>query len=80
MRGTTTAEFARRPGEDAAAFHGRLVRGEADELQSQAPRPDGPLVMAMLYRGDIELPEGSAAYSLFRERVTPSLAASDLLS
>jgi hypothetical protein len=37
-------------------------------------------ILAMLYRGDIDLPEGSTAYALFRERITPSLAASDLLS
>ena len=36
--------------------------------------------MAMLYRGDIDLPKGSSAYALFRDRVIPSLEASDLLS
>jgi hypothetical protein len=36
-------------------------------------------MMALLFRGDVDLPEGSAAYALIRERVTPSLAASDLL-
>ena len=30
--------------------------------------------------GDVDLPEGSMSYALFRERVTPSLSASDLLS
>jgi len=28
----------------------------------------------------LDLPEGSLAYAFFRERITPSLAASDLLS
>src|SRR6185503_12105791 len=74
------AEFVRRAGEDARAFHARLLHGEADEPRSRAPRVDGPPLMAMLYRGDIDLPEGSSAYALFRERVTPSLSASDLLS
>jgi len=40
---------------------------------------DAPL-MAVLYRRDVDLPEGSSAYALFRERITPSLAASGLLS
>jgi hypothetical protein len=31
-------------------------------------------------RGDVALPDGSAVYVLFREQVSPSLAASDLLS
>lgn len=35
---------------------------------------------ALLCRGDIDLPKGSSAYALLRERATPSLAASDLLS
>jgi len=41
--------------------------------------PDGP-AMAVLFRGDLDLPAGSVIYALFRERVVPSLAASDLLS
>lgn len=80
VRGERTAQFVRRPGETAAAFHARLVRGEADEPRSQTPRADGPPILAMLYRGDVDLPKGSSAYALFRERVTPWLAASDLLS
>lgn len=72
--------FVRRPGEPVPAFHQRLVRGEADEPRARPPRPDGPPLLALLHRGDVELPEGSTAYALFRERVTPSLAAADLLS
>ena len=78
VRGAGVAEFVRRPGEDVPAFHARLLRGEADEPRSRL-RADGPPVMALLFRGDLDLPEGSSAYALIRERVTPSLAASDLL-
>ncbi len=79
VRGDRVAEFVRRPGEEAGAFHARLVRGEADEPRSRPLRADGPPVLALLFRGDVDLPHGSAAYSLVRERVTPTLAASDLL-
>jgi hypothetical protein len=80
VRGKTVSQFVRRPDENVEAFHLRLVRGDADEPRSQPPRVDGSPVIAMLYRGDVDLPDGSSANALFRERVTPSLAASDLLS
>ncbi len=79
VRGQTVAEFVRRPAEDVTAFHARLVQGESDEPRSIGPRGAAP-VLALLYRGDVDLPEGSSASALFRERVKPSLAASDLLS
>jgi hypothetical protein len=71
--------YVRRPDEDASAFHSRLVRGEADEPRARPPSPDGAPVLALLHRGNLELPARSASYALFRESVTPSLAASDLL-
>lgn len=71
--------FVRRPDEEAAAFLGRLVRREADEPRARPPRADGQPALALLYRGDAALPPGSAVYALFREQVTPTLAASDLL-
>jgi hypothetical protein len=37
-------------------------------------------VIALLYRGDLALPAGSAAYALFRETTTPTISAADLLS
>jgi hypothetical protein len=74
------SEYVRRPGEDAVAFHRRLVCGEADEPRAQPPRADAAPVLALLHRGDVDLPRGSRVYALFRERVTPSIAASDLLS
>jgi hypothetical protein len=80
IRGQTFSQFVRRPDENVEAFYARLVRGDADEPRSRPPQLDGSPVIAMLYRGDVDLPDGSSAYALFRERVTPSLAASDLLS
>jgi hypothetical protein len=80
VRGQTVAQFVRRPGEDLQAFHARLLRGEADEPRSRPPRGDGPPLLAALYRGDAELPQGSSVYALFREQLTPSLVAADLLS
>ena len=80
VRGETVSEFVRRADEDAQAFHARLVSGAADEPRARGPRADGSPVLAMLYRGDDELPPESAAYALFREKVTPSMGASDLLS
>jgi hypothetical protein len=78
VRGATIAEYNRRAGETVEAFHARLVRGDADEPRSRV-RLDPP-VLALLYRGDLALPDGSSAYALFRESVIPSVAASDLLA
>jgi hypothetical protein len=72
------AGFVRGAGEDRAAFHARLVRGQADEPRSRWPGESAPPALAVLHRGDVDLPPGSAAYALFRERVTPTLAAADL--
>jgi hypothetical protein len=79
VRGRTVAQFVRGPDEDASAFHARLVQGQPDAT-SPSPPLDGPPVLALLFRGDVDLPPGSSAYALFHERVTPTLAASDLLS
>jgi hypothetical protein len=80
LRGSDIVGFARRPGEDVASFYKRLVQGDADEPSAQSPHSDGPPVFAILYRGDLELPGNSAVYALFHNQITPSLAASDLLS
>ncbi|MFO0757538.1 MAG: MXAN_6230/SCO0854 family RING domain-containing protein [Byssovorax sp.] len=79
-RSEGTALFVRRPGEDILSFHRRLCRGEADEPRARPPRTDGPPLLAVLYRGDLELPAGSTSYALFREQQSPTLSASDLLS
>jgi hypothetical protein len=80
VRGDETVRFDRRAGEDAAAFHARLVGGESDVSGAPLPPAEGPPVLALLLHGDVDLPEGSSAYALFREQVVPTLTASDLLS
>jgi hypothetical protein len=80
VRGRSLEQFVRRPDESATDFHARLVRGQPDATGAQLPPLDGRPVLAMLFRGDVDLPPGSSAYALFRERVTPSFAPSDMLS
>jgi hypothetical protein len=72
--------FVRGQSEGMESFHDRLTSMSSDTQSLQLPRAEGPPLMAFLYRGDIDLPRGSAAYVLFRERVIPSIAASDLIS
>jgi hypothetical protein len=79
-RGASVEEYVRGLHEDAAAFHARLAARSADEPRSRPPSADGAALLALLLHGDLDLPPGSASYALFRERVTPNLAASDLLS
>jgi hypothetical protein len=76
----TTAEFLRAPAETPAHFFGRLAYGIADEPRSLYPSDSGSAQLALLLHGDVELPAGSSTYALFRERVVPTLSASDLLS
>lgn len=73
------ALFVRREGESAVDLYDRLKRREADEPRALPPKASSP-VLAVLHRGDVELPEGSTAYALFREDLTRTIAASDLLS
>lgn len=80
IRGTGVGEFRRADGETIETFHARLVRAVSDPPQSQIPGTDSPPLLAMLYQGDVDLPDGSSAYALFRDRVTPTLTAGDLLS
>lgn len=78
LRGALVRELVRRPGEDARAFLERLRRGVEERSHDALPRLDAP-VLAALFRSDVELPEGSAAYVLFPEKVHGTLAAADLL-
>ena len=78
--GETVAEFTRGPTETATRFLERILRGDADEPRSRRPSDDGSAQLAMLLRGNVELPSGSSVYALFREQVAPTLSASDLLS
>jgi hypothetical protein len=80
LRGETNRLFVRQSDEDTGAFYERLRDGVPDETGVDLPRAEGLPLMALLYRGDIELPKESSVYALFRERVAPTLAASDLLS
>jgi hypothetical protein len=79
VRSRQLTQFVRRTGEEIGQFHRRLMNGEADGLASEIPQTGTP-TLAMMYQGDVDLPEGSMSYALFRERVTPSLSATDLLS
>lgn len=71
--------FARDGNESAEQFLRRIRAGERAEATA-LPGADGPPVFAALFRGDVELPEGSLCYALFRERVIAPIAASNLLS
>jgi hypothetical protein len=53
-----------------------FLRAEGDSSPTLVPEA----VEEFLLHGDVELPPGSAAYALFRERLIPTLAASDLLT
>ncbi len=82
LRDTTGAvQLVRRgPDEDAPAFHARLRRGDGAQPAAFADATAGGPVLAALFRGDADLPAGSVAYTLFRERVTAPISAADLLT
>ncbi|QSQ24477.1 hypothetical protein JY651_05860 [Pyxidicoccus parkwayensis] len=80
VRGPVPRVFIRGPGEDAAAFHLRLRKDLGSTPATRLDVRGSEPLFAALYRGDVTLPPGSAAYALFREQVTPTLSASDLLS
>ena len=71
--------YERRPREGDHTFYQRLRTGDADVLVETLPAFAQP-ILAVLLRGDLSLPEGSRAYALYREQLTGTLAASDLLS
>jgi hypothetical protein len=72
-----TRGYARADNETAAAFYARLSSADGG---AQVSLPEREPVMAFLLNGDIDLPEQSLVYALFRERLTGTIAASDLLS
>jgi hypothetical protein len=81
IRGESTSCFIRKPHETIQQFHARLLRDEPDQRNASPPNPNETArALAVLYRGDLELPEGTDAYALFRDRVTPTLQASDFIS
>jgi hypothetical protein len=84
-RGRSLAHFVRMETESAAEFHRRLTQSTASltpdssETLGMKPNPSAP-VLAVLYRGECDLPPGSIASALFRERISNPITASDLLS
>lgn len=81
LRGVDGVRLVRRAaGEDAAAFLARLEREDSGEAAALDGAVAGGPVLAALLRGDVDLPAGSVAYALFRERITAPIAAADLLS
>lgn len=71
--------FERRPDESIQAFYERLLLATQTDSASTSKANAEP-VMALLFRGNLELPEHSQVYTLFREQVIPTLGASDLLT
>lgn len=78
-RDGSAVRLRRGPGEDAATFLARLTT-DAGEPAALADALAGGPVLAALVHGDLDLPDGSIAYALFRERVVAPIAAADLLS
>lgn len=76
LRGAITRRFLRAPGEGAAAFLARVRLGVPDATDSP---PLTTPTFAALVRGDVELPEGSEVWALFRDWLTNVRSASDLL-
>jgi hypothetical protein len=70
--------YERGDGEESGDFLRRLTSGEGAREAETGVFAEP--VFAALHRGDLELPEGSAAYVLFREKTLPTLAASDLVT
>ena len=79
VRGEGLKRFCREPNESLIDFYDRLARATPDDRPQTEVPGDAP-ILALLYRGDIELPDGSCLYALFREQTVPTIAASDLLS
>lgn len=74
-----TTCFERR-GDDAPTFLARLRLAVDGGPAAAPPGADGRSVLAALHTGDVALPESSARYCLFPDRVSGNMAASDLLS
>ncbi len=68
----------RRADESPAVFLARILRGPG-AAPVATPRLDRP-VFAALYRGDLDLPDGSTCYALFRERAGATMSASSLIT
>ena len=78
VRDGSINEFVRQADEPIEEFHVRILPGKGERVKT-LPQ-DGRPMLALLYRGDLGLPEGSDIYSLFRDQLPSTLAASDLFS
>lgn len=79
----TYRTLVRNADEAPAAFFARLRRGGGDGDGASGghplPTPDTAPVFAALYKGDLALPAKSICYALFRESLTGTVAASELI-
>jgi hypothetical protein len=66
--------------ESALEFHARLQAQQGFELLDTLPTFGEQPALALLLRGDLELPADSHVYALIREQLTPNLTAADLLA
>jgi hypothetical protein len=78
LRGRELFAFDRQPNEPHHAFLTRVCAGVGP--YAATPASIVAPTLAVLQRGDIELPEASSVCALFREQLSPNLSASDLLS
>jgi hypothetical protein len=65
--------------ESPIEFYDRLVIGTPDDWPKVVVSDKMP-ILAMLHHGNIELPDRSSSYALFREQTVATISAGDLLS
>jgi hypothetical protein len=80
LRGPEGLRRHDRDGDDPVAFLARLRVDEGATAAVESLGTGGRTVYAALHTGDVDLPEGTTRYCLFPERVSGTVAASDLLS
>ena len=80
LRGENTLLFTREAGEGSDAFLRRLRERIGAEPLTEVALRDDESVLAILFRGDLELPRGATCYALFHEQSAASIAASDLIA
>lgn len=78
LRGESNRRFVRKDDESPMDFLRRLERREADEDDVEIVETDP--CFAILYRGDIAVPDGSTVYAVFRDQVTSTIEAGDLIA
>jgi hypothetical protein len=78
-RATGNEQYVRRADEAPAAFLHRLLERREPVERAVLPDPARP-VFAALYRGDLEIVDGSTVYALYPERAGATVAASTLIA